>query len=70
MYIAFTSYSMFIGVPVFNYQDIGIVVSGGVEMRGLKASLAPRRQQQQAPPKLEKYSFIPFESGKVSRPIF
>lgn len=57
---------MLTGVPVFNYQDTGIVVSGGVEMRGLKASLAPRRQQQQALPKLEKYSFIPFESGKVS----
>ncbi|KAK7578146.1 hypothetical protein V9T40_010351 [Parthenolecanium corni] len=54
-------------VPVFNYQDTGIVVSGGVEMRGLKASLAPRRQQQQALPKLEKYYFIPFDRGKVSK---
>lgn len=41
------------------------MVSGGVEMRGLKASLAPRRQQQQASPKLEKYTFVPFETNKV-----
>ncbi|XP_065226660.1 fatty acid synthase-like [Planococcus citri] len=52
------------GVAVYNYNDIGVVTCGGVEMRGLKASLAPRRQQQQAPPKLEKFVFVPFESGK------
>lgn len=51
---------------MYNYMDIGVVSSGGVEMRGLKASLAPRRQQQQAAPKLEKYVFVPFESEKVS----
>ena len=36
-------------------------------MRGLKASLAPRRQQQQAAPKLEKFTFLPYQIEKVSK---
>ncbi|KAK5643002.1 hypothetical protein RI129_009169 [Pyrocoelia pectoralis] len=44
------------------YREIGIIKSGGVELRGMKASLAPRRQQSQAPPKLEKYEFIPYDN--------
>ncbi|KAI4472195.1 fatty acid synthase [Holotrichia oblita] len=48
-------------VPVYMYRDIGVIKSGGVELRGMKASLAPRRQQTQSSPKLEKYQFIPFE---------
>lgn len=52
------------GITVYNYNDIGVVTCGGIEMRGLKASLAPRRQQQQAAPKLEKYVFVPFENEK------
>lgn len=35
---------------------------GGIEVRGMKASLAPRRQQTQSLPKYEKYQFIPYES--------
>ncbi|GAB0091808.1 Fatty acid synthase [Sergentomyia squamirostris] len=45
--------------PVYMYKDISVIKSGGVEMRGLKASMAPRRQGTQAPPKLERYTFIP-----------
>jgi fatty acid synthase len=55
------------GHPVYNHSDIGVVVCGGVEMRGLKASLAPRRQQQQAAPKLEKYMFLPYQNDKVRK---
>ncbi|KAI5716536.1 hypothetical protein M8J76_008196 [Diaphorina citri] len=44
-------------VPVAMYRDIDVIKSGGVELRGMKASLAPRRQQSQAPPKLEQYTF-------------
>lgn len=62
-------YSHVTGVTVYNYNDIGVVTCGGIEMRGLKASLAPRRQQQQAAPKLEKYVFVPFENEKVGRSI-
>ena len=48
------------------YRDVGIIKSGGIELRGMKASLAPRRQQSQSP-KLEKYQFIPFESSQFCK---
>jgi len=47
------------------YREIGVIKSGGVELCGMKTSLAPRRQQSQAAPKLEKYSFIPFNINEV-----
>ncbi|XP_043251796.1 fatty acid synthase isoform X1 [Colletes gigas] len=48
------------GVPVYSYSNIGVIKSGGVEIRKMKASLAPRRQQSQAAPKHEKYTFVPY----------
>ncbi|XP_029454886.1 fatty acid synthase [Rhinatrema bivittatum] len=36
------------------------IVAGGVQISGLHATVAPRRQQQQTPPILEKYSFVPY----------
>ncbi|KAL6440730.1 hypothetical protein ACFW04_003291 [Cataglyphis niger] len=51
------------GLPVYYYKNVNIVKSGGVEFRGLKASLAPRRQQTQAHPKHERYTFIPYENS-------
>lgn len=50
------------GLPVYHYKNVNIVKSGGIEIRGLKASLAPRRQQTQAPPRYERYTFIPYEN--------
>jgi fatty acid synthase len=47
---------------VHMYRNIGVIKSGGIELRGMKASLAPRRQQTQTSPKLEKYQFVPFEN--------
>jgi len=47
------------------YRDIEVIKSGGIELCGLKLSLAPRRQQSQAAHKLEKYSFVPYTSDKV-----
>ncbi|CAI6345632.1 unnamed protein product [Macrosiphum euphorbiae] len=55
-------------VPVYMYRDIGVIKSGGIELCGLKLSLAPRRQQSQAAPKLEKYSFVPYNADKISSP--
>lgn len=52
-------------VPVYMYRNIGVIKSAGIELRGMKASLAPRRQQAQAAPKLEKYQFVPFENKQV-----
>lgn len=46
-------------VPVYMYKDINVIRSGGVELRGLKASLAPRRSGGQSPPTLEQYLYIP-----------
>lgn len=40
------------------YKDINVIKSGGVEMRGLRASLAPRRSGTQSSAKLERYLFI------------
>lgn len=47
------------------HKNVGIVKSGGVEIRGMKDSLAPRRQQVQADPKWEQYSFTPYLLKKV-----
>ncbi|KAF7386952.1 hypothetical protein HZH66_011404 [Vespula vulgaris] len=52
-------------LPVYNYTNISCIKSGGVEMRGLKASLAPRRQQIQATPKHERYTFVPYENYQI-----
>nr|ARI45075.1 fatty acid synthase [Leptinotarsa decemlineata] len=51
-------------IPVHMYRNIGVIKSAGIELRGMKASLAPRRQQAQAPPKLEKYQFVPYENSQ------
>nr|CAI5827466.1 unnamed protein product [Callosobruchus analis] len=51
-------------VPVYMYRQIGVIKSAGIELRGMKASLAPRRQQAQAPPKLEKYQFVPYDNSQ------
>ncbi|GAB0087166.1 Fatty acid synthase [Sergentomyia squamirostris] len=45
--------------PIYMYKDINVFKSGGVEMRGIKPSLAPRRQGTKATPILERYIFIP-----------
>lgn len=49
------------------YRNLGVTRSGGVEIRGMKASLAPRRTgiQVQAAPKLENYLFCPYDCNKV-----
>ncbi|XP_044766742.1 fatty acid synthase-like [Coccinella septempunctata] len=50
--------------PVHMYRNIGIIKAGGIELRGMKASLAPRRQVQEDP-KLEKYMFVPYENNQM-----
>ena len=51
-------------VPCYMYKDINVIKSGGVEMRGLRASLAPRRSGTQASPQLERYVFVPNTNRK------
>jgi fatty acid synthase, animal type len=50
-------------LPVFMHKNQNVIKSGGVEMRGLKASLAPRRSGAQQPT-LEKYEFVPLVNTK------
>lgn len=52
------------------------IVSGGVQICGLHATVAPRRQQQQGPPTLEEYLFVPYvktecltASGKLAEQL-
>jgi len=47
-------------MPVYKYKNLNVVKCHGIELRGLKASLAPRRQGAQAPPKMEEYTFTPY----------
>lgn len=49
-------------LPVHWYKNIKVMKSGGVELRGVKTSLAPRRQQAQSAPKLEKYNFTLYDN--------
>ncbi|XP_039302621.1 fatty acid synthase [Solenopsis invicta] len=51
------------GLPVYHYKNINIVKSGGIELRRIKFSLAPRRQQTQVDPKYERYTFVPYENS-------
>ncbi|XP_076649208.1 fatty acid synthase-like [Halictus rubicundus] len=51
-------------LPVHYYKFIDVVKSGGIEIRKMKASLAPRRQQCETPPKHEKYTFVPYVNPK------
>lgn len=52
-------------VPVQMHRDVDTISAGGVEFRGVKTSLAPRRANVQAAPKLEKYVFLPYDNATV-----
>nr|QLI61974.1 fatty acid synthetase 2 [Streltzoviella insularis] len=56
------------GAPVLvrMRRDIDVITAGGVEFRGVKTSLAPRRANAQAAPKLEKYTFLPYDNASVT----
>ena len=40
-------------------------IAGGVEIHGLHATVAPRRQGQQTPPTLEEFHFVPYKESEV-----
>ncbi|XP_052754570.1 fatty acid synthase [Galleria mellonella] len=52
-------------LPVRREPDVDVVLCGGLEFRGVKTSLAPRRTNVQSPPKLEKYVFVPYDNSKI-----
>lgn len=49
-------------IPVSMYKNSEVIKSGGIEIRGSKMSLAPRRPNNQAPPFLERYTWVPLQN--------
>ncbi|RLU17245.1 hypothetical protein DMN91_011314 [Ooceraea biroi] len=49
-----------LGIPVYNYKDINVIKSGGIEVRGFRTALAPRRKQAQA--RHERYTFVRYDN--------
>ncbi|KAI8423488.1 hypothetical protein MSG28_012603 [Choristoneura fumiferana] len=49
-------------IPVRRFNNLSVITAGGIELCGVKFSLAPRRINVQAAPKLEKYVFMPLDS--------
>ncbi|GBN45615.1 Fatty acid synthase, partial [Araneus ventricosus] len=52
------------GLPVFHDKNTKRIISGGVELKHLKTSVAPRNQGKQIP-LLEEYRFIPYNETKI-----
>lgn len=50
-------------IPTYMYKDINVIRSGGVELSGLKAALAPRRSGTQSPPVLDQYAYVPLQNA-------
>ncbi|XP_023934577.2 fatty acid synthase [Bicyclus anynana] len=53
-------------LPVRMRRAVDAIACGGVEFRGVKTSLAPRRANAQPAPKLEKFAFVPYDSAAVA----
>uniref|UniRef100_A0A8C7CZE9 Fatty acid synthase n=1 Tax=Oncorhynchus kisutch TaxID=8019 RepID=A0A8C7CZE9_ONCKI len=49
-----------VSVDVHVSRCLDNIVAGGVQICGLHATVAPRRQQQQSPPILEEFVFVPY----------
>ncbi|XP_063623054.1 fatty acid synthase-like [Cydia splendana] len=54
-------------LPVQHYRTINVIVSGGVEIRGLVNSIAPRRTLIPVTPKLEKYVFLSLDGESFDK---
>lgn len=54
-------------VSVFMYKDINVIKSGGIEMHGLRASLAPKKGGSQTTPTLERYVFVAYENENIQQ---
>lgn len=50
-----------------NNKILGTCLAGGVEILGLHATVAPRRQQVQSAPVLEQYEFVPYEETNLAQ---
>uniref|UniRef100_A0A8B9MP92 Fatty acid synthase n=1 Tax=Accipiter nisus TaxID=211598 RepID=A0A8B9MP92_9AVES len=62
------NYTLSVDVVVDHCLDS--LKAGGVQLNGLHASVAPRRQQERIPPTLEKFCFVPYtESNCLSSSV-
>ncbi|GFS78340.1 fatty acid synthase [Nephila pilipes] len=52
------------GIPVFHEKNTRRIISGGVELKNLKASFAPKHQGKQVP-LLEEYCFVPYNETNI-----
>ncbi|GFX61278.1 fatty acid synthase [Trichonephila clavipes] len=52
------------GVPVFHEKNTRRIISGGIELKNLKASFAPKHQGKQIP-LLEEYRFVPYNETNI-----
>ncbi|XP_066519867.1 fatty acid synthase [Hoplias malabaricus] len=54
-------------VDVYVNRCLDSITAGGVKICGLHATVAPRRQQQQTPPTLEEFVFVPYVETECLR---
>ena len=47
-------------------RDLDVCQTGAVEILGLQATVAPRRQQAQTPPTLEYFDFVPYTQSNIN----
>lgn len=52
------------GIDVYYYPTLKVIKSGGIEMKGIKTSFAPKNQQIRNEPKYERYTFVPYKNIK------
>lgn len=68
IYIKCNGYEIHVSSPLFFPLVVDVhvnrcldnITAGGVQICGLHATVAPRRQQQQSPPTLEEFVFVPY----------
>uniref|UniRef100_A0A674MU67 Fatty acid synthase n=1 Tax=Takifugu rubripes TaxID=31033 RepID=A0A674MU67_TAKRU len=54
-------------MDVYINRCLDNIVAGGVQISGLHATVAPRRQQLQSPPTLEEFAFVPYVETQCLR---
>lgn len=59
----YASSSVCSAVDVYVNHCLDNITAGGVQICGLHATVAPRRQQQQSPPTLEEFVFVPYSQS-------
>lgn len=53
-------------IPVYHDKDLKVITSGGIEITNLEVIVAPKRQNVQGDPILEKHVFVPYISKNIS----